>query len=89
MYTAPISLSRDDFKKIRSRSAELVKEVTEVAIHSEAEILTCFDIDFFSIERGFNPHGNVWHMPCTKIGAISICARVFLSRENLAICAMD
>ena len=33
MYTAPMSISQTDFKKIRSRLAEIIKEVTDVAIN--------------------------------------------------------
>jgi uncharacterized protein (TIGR02147 family) len=47
MYTAPISISSEDFRKIRERLAEVIKEVTEIAIPSEAEEIVCFNIDFF------------------------------------------
>lgn len=51
MYTAPISVSKADFKKIRGRLADVIKEVTDVAIQSEAEELACFNIDFFLIKK--------------------------------------
>lgn len=51
MYTAPLSLSVNDFKKLRSRLAEVVKEVTDVAIKSEAEDMACFNLDFFWIQK--------------------------------------
>lgn len=49
MYTAPISLSQADFKKLRARLAEVIKEVTDVAIQSEAEQVACFNLDFFLV----------------------------------------
>jgi hypothetical protein len=49
MYTAPISLSNADFKKLRARLAEVIKEVTDVAIQSEAEQVACFNLDFFLV----------------------------------------
>lgn len=51
MYTAPISISKSDLKKLRSRLADLVKEITDVAIASEAEELVCFNLDFFLIQK--------------------------------------
>jgi hypothetical protein len=50
MYTAPISISAADFKKIRERLAGVIKEVTEIAIPSEAEEIVCFNIDFFKFK---------------------------------------
>ena len=50
MYTAPISISKGDFKKIRKRLAEVIREVTDLAIQSEAEELACFHIDFFHMK---------------------------------------
>jgi uncharacterized protein (TIGR02147 family) len=52
MYTAPISLSKADFKKIRGRLADVIKEVTDQAIKSQAEDIACVNIDFFWIRRG-------------------------------------
>lgn len=51
MYTAPMSISRTDFTKIRSRLAEVIKEVTNTAIHSKAEDIVYFGIDFFWIKK--------------------------------------
>jgi uncharacterized protein (TIGR02147 family) len=51
MYTAPMSLSKEDFKKLRSRLSEVIKEVTDVAIPSEAEAMVCFNLDFFWIRK--------------------------------------
>lgn len=47
MYTAPISISCSDFKKIRSRLTEVIKEITDIAIDSQAEEVACFHLDFF------------------------------------------
>lgn len=51
MYTAPLSLSKADLKKIRGRMMEVIKEVTETAIPSEAEELVCFNLDLFFIKK--------------------------------------
>lgn len=50
MFTAPLSLSLADFKKIRSRFTEIIKEITDIAIESEAQALACFNLDFFWIK---------------------------------------
>lgn len=47
MYTAPLSISKADFKKVRARLAEVIKEITDLAIDSEAEDAACFNLDFF------------------------------------------
>ena len=51
MYTAPMSVSESDLKKIRDRLAEVVKEVTDIAIASPAEATVCFNLDFFRIRK--------------------------------------
>lgn len=51
MYTAPISVSKADFKKIRARLADVIKELTDVVIKSEAEEIACFNLDFFLIKK--------------------------------------
>ena len=51
MYTAPMSISKSDFNKIRERLAEVIKEVTDTAIHSKAEHMVYFGIDFFWIKK--------------------------------------
>ncbi|MCC2679415.1 MAG: hypothetical protein K0R29_1991 [Pseudobdellovibrio sp.] len=51
MYTAPMSMSVADFKKVRSRLNEVIKEVTDIAIPSEAEEMVCFNLDFFWIRK--------------------------------------
>jgi len=51
MYTAPISISKSDFKKIRTRVTEFIKEVTDTAIQSEADEIACFNLDLFWIRK--------------------------------------
>ncbi|MBL7669703.1 MAG: DUF4423 domain-containing protein [Bdellovibrionaceae bacterium] len=51
MYTAPLSISRADFAKIRSLLTNVIKEATEKAIHSEAEDVACFNVDLFWIKK--------------------------------------
>lgn len=51
MYTAPFSISRKDFNYIRERIFEVLKDVTNTAVRSEAEDLACFNIDFFWIKK--------------------------------------
>ena len=51
MYTAPMSVSKNDFKKIRERLTEVIKEVTDSAIASKAEDLVYFGLDFFWIKK--------------------------------------
>ena len=47
MYTAPISISKKDFDTVREKLLQIIKEVTEVALKSEAENIACFNLDFF------------------------------------------
>lgn len=51
MYSGQMSLSSDDFKKVRSRLAEVIKEVVDVAIPSAAEEMVSFNLDFFKIRK--------------------------------------
>ena len=51
MYTAPISISKRDFEKVRRRLAEVIKEVTDTAIESKAEDLAYFGLDFFWVKK--------------------------------------
>lgn len=50
MYTAPMSMSKADAKKIRSRLADVIKEVTDIVYISEAEEVVYLGIDFFSVK---------------------------------------
>ncbi|MGE3260339.1 MAG: TIGR02147 family protein [Bacteriovoracia bacterium] len=51
MFTSPISLSREDFAKIREQMAELLKSVSVTVKESPAEEIACLNIDLFWIER--------------------------------------
>ena len=51
MYTAPMSISKSDFKKLRARLIEIIKEVTDMAIDSAAEEMVYFGLDFFWIKK--------------------------------------
>ncbi|MGZ3773230.1 MAG: TIGR02147 family protein [Pseudobdellovibrionaceae bacterium] len=50
MYTAPLSLSDEDFKKLKDRLIQTIKEVTNTAIESPAEKVVCFNLDFFILK---------------------------------------
>ncbi len=50
-YTAPMSISKSDFKKIREKLSDVIKEVTDTAIQSKAEEVVYFGIDFFWIKK--------------------------------------
>jgi uncharacterized protein (TIGR02147 family) len=47
IITAPISISESDLKKVRARLTEVLKEVVDAAIASEADRVACFNLDFF------------------------------------------
>lgn len=47
MFTAPMSLSRADFMKLREQLVTVIKGVFELAKDSEAEQLACLNIDWF------------------------------------------
>jgi uncharacterized protein (TIGR02147 family) len=49
MFTAPMSLSRKDFLKLREQLVGLIQSVFELAKDSEAETLACLNIDWIRI----------------------------------------
>lgn len=49
-FTAPMSISLEDFGKIREKLNLTIKETVEVAKSSEAEDLVCLNIDFFRVD---------------------------------------
>lgn len=51
MFTSPLSLSRQDFAKIREQLAELIKSVSQTVKDSPSEEMACLNIDWFWIER--------------------------------------
>ncbi len=46
-FTSPMSLSVDDFAKIRERLNKLVKEAVDIAKNSNSQEVVCLNIDFF------------------------------------------
>ena len=48
-YTAPMSISKSDVKKVRAEILKLVDTVTKTAQESQAEELACLNIDWFRI----------------------------------------
>ena len=46
-FTAPMSISEKDFAVIREKLNQIIREVVDQAKASEAQILTCLNIDFF------------------------------------------
>ena len=46
-YSGPVSLSEEDFLKVRDRIISLIKEVVETAVDSKAQKLACLNIDWF------------------------------------------
>ena len=51
MFTSPMSLSKEDFHKIRESLAGLLKSVSATVKDSPAKDLACLNIDLFWIER--------------------------------------
>lgn len=50
MFTAPLTLSEQDFSKLREKMLALIQEVSEVVKDSPSEKLACFNLDFFEIK---------------------------------------
>lgn len=50
MYTAPVSLSKDDFELLREEMVEFIKKFLEKVHASPAEEIACFNMDFFWIK---------------------------------------
>lgn len=51
MYSGQMSISENDFKKLRMRLSEVIKEVIDVAIPSDPESLISFNLDFFRFKK--------------------------------------
>jgi len=51
MYTAPVSLSREDFGKLREGMVGFIKEFLKTVHASPAEEIACLNLDFFWIDR--------------------------------------
>jgi len=50
MFTGPMTLSEQDFQKLRERMVGLIQEVSDTVKDSKSEKLVCFNIDFFEIK---------------------------------------
>lgn len=48
-YTAPMSISEEQFKKLRDRLTSVIKELTQDLINDEPERLACLNIDLFRL----------------------------------------
>ena len=51
MYSAPVSLSVEDFDKLREEMANFIKKFVERVQASPAEEIACFNLDFFWIKK--------------------------------------
>lgn len=51
MYTAPVSLSRDDFDLLREEMVQFIKSFLGRVHASLAEEIACFNLDFFWIKK--------------------------------------
>jgi uncharacterized protein (TIGR02147 family) len=51
MFTSPMSLSRQDFGKLREMIAELLKNTSEVVKDSPAEDVACLNVDLFWVKN--------------------------------------
>lgn len=51
MFTAPISLSKNDFELLREETIKFIKNFLEVVHNSPAEEIGCLNIDLFWIKK--------------------------------------
>lgn len=51
MFTSPISVSKDDFQKIREHLADYIKQFSQIVKDSPAEDIACLNIDLFWIGK--------------------------------------
>jgi|GEM_PF-3933687 hypothetical protein len=49
-YTAPFAMSKEDFQKFRSELLDLIKKFVNTAKDSPADMVGCFNLDFFELE---------------------------------------
>lgn len=49
-YSAPISLSKDDFQKIREMFVDVIRRAREIVKPSKEEIAACYCLDLFKIQ---------------------------------------
>lgn len=51
MYTAPVSLSREDFASLREEMVKFIEQFLTKVHRSPAEEIACFNLDFFWIKK--------------------------------------
>lgn len=51
MFTSPVSLSREDFDRLREKMAQFIREFLDSVRESPAEEIACFNMDFFWIKK--------------------------------------
>lgn len=51
MFTAPVSISKKDFSRIREKMAHFIKEISEIVKDSEAEEIAHLNLDWFWIGK--------------------------------------
>ena len=52
MYSAPLSISKENFSRVREKLADAIKDVAEHSVGSEvAEGVACFNLDFFWLKK--------------------------------------
>lgn len=51
MFTAPISISKDDFDNLRERTIEFIKNFLATVHNSPAEEIACLNLDFFWVKK--------------------------------------
>ena len=47
MFTGPLSISREDFKKVREQIVQLIQQVSDTVQKTEPEDMAVFQVDFF------------------------------------------
>lgn len=50
-FTSPLSISREDFEKVRGMVLKLIEDISEVVEKTEPEIIACLNIDHFMITK--------------------------------------
>ena len=50
MFTSTLSLSREDFHKLREQLAQFVTKTSEVMKETTPEDVVCLNIDFFMVK---------------------------------------
>jgi hypothetical protein len=51
LFTGPVSLSRNDFEKLREEMVSFIKRFLDTVHASPAEEIACMNLDFFWIKK--------------------------------------